>query len=635
MVSRKASLFVFVLLQAIFLLSSPVHCDEEDDLLQGLNSYRHSLNLPALVKHTNAGCLADKIAGKLEDEPCTSARAESPVQIDDYPDLLSKCGIDLNHTNEGVALPVCVPHLVPTLLLTNYTRTPYARFINASRFSGAGLGHEDDWMVVVLTTSTPRGDFAGATSLVSRVGLGHCLVTLLLGALVEDGCRESAATIRISSKRKLAAATILHVFFDHIEALERCHICFYVLSSTIEEHPELHFSAQVSGSGFVHQVIPSLYDSSTNKWHKQKWPIHYPGLACSRSVRHLGNRNFCSDGGSGALSGEEKEDNEEKLNAFVKNGLVSTAPLCNKDIKENLVAALTVKKNACTIKQGKNKYSRQLNLLAMASLKVNICLFVLFHAIFLLSSEVLGYGGEELKLLKNINVYRTSYWDIPPLTNNKKARCVAKNIAATLEQPCNETTRAYKVKLDMYPDQLANCIDTNHTTDGVVLPVCLPEDGLDEVSLLHNYTRTRYVHYIKDPNFTGIGIGSNDYWMVVVLNNKTSTWSSSASANGLVSKLDLLLPFFVSSSMIDIGRCRRRRRRTFWFLYNLIEAKPNAFVKHGLVSTAPLCNRDIKENLEAAFTLKKNASTIKQGKNKYSSIKKLTLYKLIAASSLL
>ncbi|KAJ6929052.1 hypothetical protein NC652_013042 [Populus alba x Populus x berolinensis] len=240
--------------------------DEEDDLLQGLNSYRHSLNLPALVKHTNAGCLADKIAGKLEDEPCTSARAASPVQIDDYPDLLSKCGIDVNHTNEGVALPVCVPHLVPTLLLTNYTRTPYARFINASRFSGAGLGHEDDWMVVVLTTSTPRGDFAGATSLVSRV---------------EDGCRESAATIRISSKRKLAAATILYVFFDHIEALERCHISFYVLSSTIEEHPELHFSAQVSGSG-------------------------YPGLACSRSVRHLGNRNFCWDGGSGVLSGVDR-----------------------------------------------------------------------------------------------------------------------------------------------------------------------------------------------------------------------------------------------------------------------------------------------------------------------------------------
>ncbi|KAJ6397581.1 hypothetical protein OIU77_018569 [Salix suchowensis] len=126
MVSHKVSLFVFVLLQAIILLSTPVHCDEEEDLLQGLNSYRHSLNLPALVKHTNAGCLADKIAGKLEDEPCTSARAASPVQIDSYPDLLSKCGIDVNHTNEGVALPVCVPHLVPTFtankLYTNSIR---------------------------------------------------------------------------------------------------------------------------------------------------------------------------------------------------------------------------------------------------------------------------------------------------------------------------------------------------------------------------------------------------------------------------------------------------------------------------------------------------------------------------------
>jgi hypothetical protein len=84
---------------------------------------------------------------------------------------------------------------------------------------------------------------------------------------VEDGFREFAATIRISSKRKLAAATTLYVFFDHTEALERCHVSFYVLSSTIEEHPELHFSAQVSGVGFVHQVIRSLYDSATNKWH--------------------------------------------------------------------------------------------------------------------------------------------------------------------------------------------------------------------------------------------------------------------------------------------------------------------------------------------------------------------------------
>ncbi|XP_034930019.1 uncharacterized GPI-anchored protein At3g06035 [Populus alba] len=158
--SPKSGLFAFVLLQAIFLLSSPVRC--------------------ALAKNKNAGFLADKIADKLEDQPCTAASAASPVQIESYPDLLSESGIDVNHTTEGVVLPACGPHLVPTLLLTNYTRTTYSKYINDSRFTGAGLGHEDDWMVVVLTTSTPGGDFAGAISLVSKVGFGHCLVTLLL-----------------------------------------------------------------------------------------------------------------------------------------------------------------------------------------------------------------------------------------------------------------------------------------------------------------------------------------------------------------------------------------------------------------------------------------------------------------------
>ncbi|KAG6773234.1 hypothetical protein POTOM_020495 [Populus tomentosa] len=636
------------------LLRFPIE-DEEDDLLQGLNSYRHSLNLPALVKHTNAGCLADKIAGKLEDEPCTSARAASPVQIDDYPDLLSKCGIDVNHTNEGVALPVCVPHLVPTLLLTNYTRTPYARFINASRFSGAGLGHEDDWMVVVLTTSTPKGDFAGATSVVSRVGLGHCLVTLLLGALVY--------LLSIPNNGGQSGRLI----------------------AKEESQDELELTSHKLVRNLIRIFIPDNEKMLTYLFHSN------PGLACSRSVRHLGNRNFCSDGGSGVLSGEElkllkninayrtsywdippltnnkkarcvatniaatleqpcnettraykvkldmypdqlancidtnhttdgvvlpvclPEDgldevsllhnytrtrsasanglvsklgfghgvvslflgmlfyldidmlcleyfdsladtfmswkytfktkkrldpilSKAKPNAFVKHGLVSTAPLCNRDIKENLEAAFTFKKNASTIKQGKNKYSKgQLNLLAMASLQVNIGLFVLFQAIFLFSSAVLSCGDEKHELFKNINAYRTLFLDIPALTKNKKAKCLANEIADRLDQPCNETTPVDQIKLDSYPDQLKDCVGTSHATDAVVMPVCAPADEVEAVPLLHNYTRPPYKKYIKDPSYTGAGVGSNDYWMVVVLNRNTSTWSSSAGTNGLVS----------------------------------------------------------------------------------------------------
>ncbi|KAJ9180220.1 hypothetical protein P3X46_008492 [Hevea brasiliensis] len=183
---KLIKLFLFVLLHAIFLLSSSVLCDDKDEhnVLQGLNSYRTSLRLPPLSRNENAGCLAHKIADKLENQPCNGSAGATSVQLDNYSGLLSKCGIDINSTKDGAVLPVCVPKLVPTLVLTNYTRTQLAKYLNDSRFTGAGLGSEDDWMVVVLSTDTPSGSFAGATSLMSTVGFGHCLVCLLVGMLV-------------------------------------------------------------------------------------------------------------------------------------------------------------------------------------------------------------------------------------------------------------------------------------------------------------------------------------------------------------------------------------------------------------------------------------------------------------------
>ncbi|XAR52583.1 hypothetical protein NMG60_11020728 [Bertholletia excelsa] len=161
--------------------------DEEDNLLQGINSFRQSLNLPALSKNDKAGCLAGEIADLLEGQPCsttgpiTSATANSRPQIVNYPNLLDKCDIDVNSTQDGVILPVCVPKLVPTLVLTNYTRSDYAKYLNNSKYTGAGLGSEEDWMVVVLTTSTLTGNFVGAASWVDGVGLvSQSLVVLLL-----------------------------------------------------------------------------------------------------------------------------------------------------------------------------------------------------------------------------------------------------------------------------------------------------------------------------------------------------------------------------------------------------------------------------------------------------------------------
>ncbi|WCJ43168.1 Glycoprotein membrane precursor GPI-anchored [Euphorbia peplus] len=174
--SVNLNICLFVLLYAIFFLSSPMLSDDkEDSVLQGINSYRTSLQLPSLVKNKKASCLADEIADKLEDQPCTHS---STVQLSGYPDLLDKCGIDVNHTTDGAVLPVCVPKLVPTLVLTNFTHNPqYAKFLNDSKYTGAGMGSEDDWMVMVLSTNSPTGTFAAGNRLVSSgVGFGSLAV---------------------------------------------------------------------------------------------------------------------------------------------------------------------------------------------------------------------------------------------------------------------------------------------------------------------------------------------------------------------------------------------------------------------------------------------------------------------------
>ncbi|XP_048136421.1 uncharacterized GPI-anchored protein At5g19250 [Rhodamnia argentea] len=191
MSSVKFLLSGFVLVHAIFLQSHPVVCDEEEDnLLQGINSYRKSLNLPQLAKNDKAMCLADKLADKIEDQPCSATYGANTLpgvglQSSSYQDALSKCKINPNSTTDGVILPVCVPKLVPTLVLTNYTRTTYQKYLNGSRFTGAGLGSEDDWMVLVLATSTPGGSFAGgAAAALLGGGSGILWVGMLLGLLM-------------------------------------------------------------------------------------------------------------------------------------------------------------------------------------------------------------------------------------------------------------------------------------------------------------------------------------------------------------------------------------------------------------------------------------------------------------------
>ncbi|KAL6560545.1 hypothetical protein OROGR_004104 [Orobanche gracilis] len=179
-----ARLVIFLLLNAVLLLLSvpAVQSDEEDNLLQGINSFRQSSHVPPLAKHDKAGCVAHEISDKLEDQRCESNKArpsQSPVTISDYPDIIKKCKIDVNTTRDGMILPVCVPHRVATLVLTNYTNSPNSKYLNDSRFTGAGIGTEDDWTVLVLTTSTTRGSFASQAHRNLVTASGHYLPSLV------------------------------------------------------------------------------------------------------------------------------------------------------------------------------------------------------------------------------------------------------------------------------------------------------------------------------------------------------------------------------------------------------------------------------------------------------------------------
>ncbi|XP_022930455.1 uncharacterized GPI-anchored protein At3g06035-like [Cucurbita moschata] len=177
-----------LLLACILLFNRPVKCDD-DDLHRGINSYRASLNLTALVENDNAECLAEKIADKFKNQPCTNTTGSNTIsgtepQFDDYPNLLAKCNLNISNTRDGTIMPACVPNRVPDLVLTNFTKSQYSGKLNDTKYTGIGIGTEDDWVVIVLTTSTADGSFVPASkntaTLVSKIGMFFQLLFLML-----------------------------------------------------------------------------------------------------------------------------------------------------------------------------------------------------------------------------------------------------------------------------------------------------------------------------------------------------------------------------------------------------------------------------------------------------------------------
>ncbi|GMJ01861.1 hypothetical protein like AT3G06035 [Hibiscus trionum] len=183
---------LFPLFLSILLISSTVFCDtdEEDDLLKGINAYRASLNLTTLTKNENAECLADELADEFKNQPCTNSTGANTVpgtepQFANYPNLLAKCHLNVSVTRDGAVMPACVPNLVPSIVLTNFTQSQYSDNLNETKYTGIGIGSDGDWIVVVLTTSTAEGNYATATtSAASSVsGIIYHLLFLVMIAL--------------------------------------------------------------------------------------------------------------------------------------------------------------------------------------------------------------------------------------------------------------------------------------------------------------------------------------------------------------------------------------------------------------------------------------------------------------------
>ncbi|KAG9143039.1 hypothetical protein Leryth_006295 [Lithospermum erythrorhizon] len=146
--------------------------DDDDNLFQGINSYRATLKLTRLMENEKAECLADKIADRFDNQLCppsaigvVGAYTPASPEFSSYRGFLRECGLDITTTRAGLILPACVPNLEKNIVVSNYTMSQYSEYLKDNKYTGIGIGTEDNWVVIVLTTNTTEGSFMVASSI--------------------------------------------------------------------------------------------------------------------------------------------------------------------------------------------------------------------------------------------------------------------------------------------------------------------------------------------------------------------------------------------------------------------------------------------------------------------------------------
>lgn len=157
----------------------------------------------------------------------------------------------------------------------------------------------------------------------------------------------------------------------------------------------------------------------------------------------------------------------------------------------------------------------------------------LLHAFLLFPHHVKADGEDDL--LRGINAYRATL-SLPALTENDNAECFADEIADQFKkQPCTNSTGANtvpgtEIQFSNYPDLLKKChLNITNTKDGVVMPACVP--NLNPALVLSNFTQSQYSGSLNDTKYSGVGVGTEGDWVVVVLSTNTPEGSFVPAAN--------------------------------------------------------------------------------------------------------
>ncbi|GAB2220143.1 hypothetical protein Droror1_Dr00007786 [Drosera rotundifolia] len=190
MATHRSSRLLLLCLSILALAHRAQCADETANLLQGINSYRASLNLTAFGKNDNAACFAQELADQFKDLTCTNTSGPNTIlgtedQLPNYPQLLSHCHLNISNTRDGAIMPACVPNLVPGIVLTNFTESQYTLYLNDSKYTAAGVGSDGNWIVVVLSTNTSSGSFEtyNAASFISKPGILFLLLFFFVSSL--------------------------------------------------------------------------------------------------------------------------------------------------------------------------------------------------------------------------------------------------------------------------------------------------------------------------------------------------------------------------------------------------------------------------------------------------------------------